>query len=170
MIDLRDERPGDARAIHDLQLAAFNGSETEPAIVRLARKRGQITYSIVAESAGRIVGHVLASPMTLAPASELRCIAVGPIGVATDLQSAGIGSRLMREVIDRAKEDGHDAILLLGDPRYYHRFGFRTAPVRNEYGAGDAFMALQLTPGCLDKLGGAYTAKYISAFADAEGG
>lgn len=168
MISLREEQPGDARAIHDVQRAAFDDRSVEPRIIELARQRRQMTYSIVAEQDGKIVGHVMASPMTFDPGTPLRCLSVGPIGVLPDRQLKGIGSSLMLEVIERAKEDGHDAILLLGNPRYYRRFGFATAPLQNEYGAGEAFMALQLIPGCLDKLGGTYIAKYITAFADAE--
>lgn len=168
MIDLRDERPGDAYAIHGLHRLAFDGSETESRIVDLARQRSQVVYSIVAEDEGKPLGHVLVTPMVLEPKAPLRLVAIGPIGVLPAHQSAGIGSRLMREVIDRATEDGYDAIFLLGDPGYYRRFDFTTAPVGNEYGAEDAFMVLQLRPGCLDKVGRMHIAKYVSAFADAE--
>lgn len=169
MIRLRDERPEDAKTISDLHLAAFGGSKAEPAIVEFARQRGELTWSIVAERDGEIVGHMMVSTMTLVPDPGLRCVAVGPIGVRPGDQGQGVGSALMHESIHRAQEAGYDAILLLGNPGYYRRFGFATAPVNNDYGADEAFMALQLEPGCLDKLGKAVTAKYIGAFADAEG-
>lgn len=168
MIDLRDEQRSDVRAIHELVRDAFDGGRVEPRIVDLARQRRQVTYSIVAEQDGKVVGHVLATPMTLEPDVGLRCIAIGPIAVLPELQLAGIGSKLMHEVIDRAREDGYDAIMLLGNPKYYHRFGFETAPVRNEYDAHDEFMALQLKPGCLDSAGRKCIARYISAFREAE--
>jgi putative acetyltransferase len=168
MINLRDERPSDVRAIHDLVFEAFGRRNVEPSIIELARHRGQMTYSVVAETEGKIVGHIMVSPVTLEPDAGPRCVAIGPIAVAPEQQVRGIGSKLMREVIDRAKEDSYDAILLLGNPRFYHRFGFATAPVRNEYGAVEEFMALQLTPGSLDRVGSKCVARYIGAFADAE--
>lgn len=167
MIDLRDERPSDISAIRNIERAAFDGP-VESRIVDLARRAGDITWSIVAERKGILAGHILVTPMKLEPDTGLRCIAIGPIAVLPEYQGKGFGSALMQEVITRAREDGYDAILLLGDPAYYHRFGFKTAPVRNEYGAGDAFMALQFSPGCLDRVGSRVIAKYISAFMDAD--
>ena len=167
MIDLREERPGDAGIIREIEEAAF-GRPIEARIVDLARRAGHIVWSIIAEYDGTPVGHILVTPMTLDPYHGLRCIAIGPIGVLPRYQGDGIGSALMHEVIDRAREDEYDAILLLGNPRYYHRFVFETAPVGNEYGADEEFMALQLTKGCLDGLGKSVIAKYIPAFTEAE--
>lgn len=166
-MNLRDERPSEVLRIRELECSAF-GREVEARIVDLARQRGDITWSIVAELDGEIAGHVMVSPMRLEPDVGLRCIAIGPIGVEPHLQLRGIGSKLMNEVIDRAREDAYDVILLLGNPRYYHRFGFETAPLRNEYDASEEFMAFQLTPGCLDGLDRPCLARYIPAFADAE--
>lgn len=166
LLRLVDETSGDTDAIHALTAAAF-GREVEAAIVDLARRANDITWSIVALDDGTLVGHVMASPMTLTPDPGLRCIAIGPISVAPDRQGEGIGSTLMVEVIDRARAEGYDAILLLGNPDYYRRFGFETAPIGNEYGATDAFMSLELKPGVFD--GVACIAKYTPAFAQAEG-
>lgn len=167
MIDLREERAGDAGIIREIHHAAFGGP-VEGRIVDLARRAGQVLWSIIAELDGMPVGHILVTPMTLDPHTPLRCIAIGPIGVLPKFQGDGIGSALMQEIIARAREDNYDAILLLGNPRYYHRFGFETASVGNEYGADEAFMALQLMPGCLDRLGKSVVAKYIPAFMEAE--
>jgi len=166
-VNIRDERRSEVLRIRELQCAAF-GREVEARIVDLARQRGDITWSIVAEHDGEIVGHVMVSPIRLEPNVGLRCIAIGPIGVEPHLQLRGIGTKLMNEVIDRAREDEYDAILLLGNPGYYHRFGFETAPLRNEYEAVEEFMAFQLTPGCLDDLDRPCLARYIPAFAEAE--
>ncbi|HKI75165.1 MAG TPA: N-acetyltransferase [Pseudomonadales bacterium] len=167
MIGLRDEHRSDAPYLRKIVREAFD-RDTEARIVDLARQRHEVIYSIVAEIDGKLVGHVLVTPMKLEPDKGLRCIAIGPIAVTPEHQGNGIGSKLMQEVIERAREDGVDAILLLGNPRYYHRFGFRTAPVGNEYGAGEEFMALQLNAGCLDSIGGTCMARYIKAFSEAE--
>lgn len=56
---------------------------------------------------------------------------LGPLAVSPERQSDGIGGRLMREAIARARADGHRAILLMGDPEYYVRFGFQAAHARD---------------------------------------
>ena len=165
-MELRDEEPGDSDAIHALTAAAFGG-EVEARIVELARERGEITWSIVAEESGAITGHVMLSPLHIEPEVGRRCLALGPISVAPSRQRQGIGAALMREAIRRARECGYHAILLLGDPGYYRRFGFTTAPVGNEYGADEAFMARELVAGSLANATHS-VARYVSAFADAE--
>jgi predicted N-acetyltransferase YhbS len=49
---------------------------------------------------------------------------LGPLAVDGAVRSAGIGSALMREALVRAERAGHGAVLLVGDPDYYARFGF----------------------------------------------
>lgn len=166
-LKLRKERARDPATIHELTAAAF-GREVEAVLVDLARERGEITWSIVAEDeTNEIVGHVMVSPMSLEPDAGKRCLAIGPVSVKPELQTMGIGTALMMEAIHRGRDEGYDAILLLGNPRYYHRFGFATAPVGNEYGASEEFMALELHEGSLKGAENS-VAKYVSAFADAE--
>jgi predicted N-acetyltransferase YhbS len=70
----------------------------------------------------------------------------------------------MRAAIEAARERGASALFLLGNPRYYGRFGFRATHVGNDYGATSSFMALELVEGCLEHVRG--TAHYVSAFAE----
>ena len=47
---------------------------------------------------------------------------------------------------------GAEAVIVLGHPDYYPRFGFSTAAARlltSPYAGSPAFMALELTPGAL---------------------
>ena len=45
--------------------------------------------------------------------------------VGVDVEAGlGLGGRLMREALRRARELGHSAVLLVGDAPYYERFGF----------------------------------------------
>ncbi|MBK1663822.1 GNAT family N-acetyltransferase [Rhodospirillum rubrum] len=61
----------------------------------------------------------------LAPA--LSVVLLGPIAVDPALRIGGIGGRLMRHAIVEAAAGGVDMIVLVGDPAYYRRFGFRAA-------------------------------------------
>jgi predicted N-acetyltransferase YhbS len=85
--------------------------------------------SLVAREHGRLVGSIQYWPCELwdgAVAHPLTLL--GPVAVAPDLQGTGLGKRLMRASLEVADACGHDAIVLIGDPEYYGRFGFRAAP------------------------------------------
>ena len=49
---------------------------------------------------------------------------LGPLAVEPGLGGKGVGAALMRAAIAEATARGHGAILLVGDPEYYVRFGF----------------------------------------------
>jgi predicted N-acetyltransferase YhbS len=78
---------------------------------------------------------------------------LGPLAVAPEHAGAGIGSALMREAISRADRLGHGAILLVGDPAYYQRFGFSSVTTGRLAMPGDfdpsRLLALELLPGWL---------------------
>ena len=63
---IRDEKTGDAAAIHDLTSAAFEGMPhsdgSEPRIVDQLREDGDLTLSLVAERDDEIIGHIAFSP------------------------------------------------------------------------------------------------------------
>ena len=68
------------------------------------------------------------SPVTISDGSN-DWYGLGPISVMPDEQGKGIGSKLMDVAIAELKKLNANGCVLLGDPNYYHRFGF--APVDN---------------------------------------
>jgi predicted N-acetyltransferase YhbS len=58
-------------------------------------------------------------------AGDTALLLLGPLAVDQALAGCGVGSALMQEAITRASRANHGAIILVGDPAYYHRFGFR---------------------------------------------
>jgi putative acetyltransferase len=116
---VRDERAGDADAIHAVVTEAF-GQPDEAKLVDLLREDGDCAISLVAEDDGQIVGHVLFSPMT----APFRALSLAPVSVAPAHQRTGIGGALIRAGLDRARRDGWEVVFVLGDPAYYRRFGF----------------------------------------------
>lgn len=133
----RPETHADAAAVGALVTAAFltaeHGSGTEAAIVAALRTAGALTVSLVAEdSAGTLLGHVAFSPVTIA-GRDSGWHGLGPVAVAPDRQRAGIGGLLVRAGLDRLKALGGQGCVVLGDPAYYGRFGFRADP-RLTYG------------------------------------
>jgi putative acetyltransferase len=149
---IREEQPGDIPAIHRLNTAAFP-TEAEANLVDTLRDQHALTLSLVAEEAGEILGHIAFSPMTTATPSGLKLIGLAPMAVTPERQNQGIGTALVREGIQRCTQLGIDAIIVLGHPEYYPRFGFRPAAefsIRSEYDVPEAvFMALELKPGTL---------------------
>jgi putative acetyltransferase len=79
---------------------------------------------LVAEDDGSIVGHVLAA---VGDIDGGPMIGIAPLSVSPERQGQGIGSALMRDLLRRVEAAGWPIALLLGDPHYYSRFGFRPA-------------------------------------------
>jgi putative acetyltransferase len=130
-ITIRLETPGDEPGVRRVHEAAFPGPE-EATIVDEIRRSGPAGWqSIVAlDASGVIVGHVLLSPCAVEDASGEwvgEVLALGPIGVLPAVQFRGVGSALMTAAISLAMARGVPAIVLLGQPAYYPRFGFVSA-------------------------------------------
>ncbi len=148
---IRDERPQDRPAILRLNRDAFGG-DGEPELIDKLHTDGLVAASLVAEEDGLIIGHILLSWLGLEmDGRPLRGLALAPMAVAPARQRQGTGSRLVKAAIEAARQIGADAIIVLGHPGFYPRFGFsaRAAATLASPFAGEAFMALELTPGAL---------------------
>jgi putative acetyltransferase len=130
-IHIREESPQDIEAIHRVTEAAFKNAphtdHTEQFIVSALRKAGQLSVSLVAEYAGEVIGHVAVSPVTISDGTG-RWYGLGPISVLPDHQGQGVGSRLMERALADLRALGAAGCVVLGDPGYYARFGFRVEP------------------------------------------
>ena len=126
-INLRLEKPSDIQSIHEITIAAFldapHTDHTEQFIVKALRDSGELTISLVAEDSAQIVGHVALSPVTISDGST-DWYGLGPISVRPNEQGKGIGSKLMHSALAELKCLKANGCVLLGDPSYYHRFGF----------------------------------------------
>jgi putative acetyltransferase len=106
---------------------------------------------LVAECGDGVAGHVLFSRMATKPPRLFA--GLGPIAVRPELQNRGVGAELCRAGLARMRELGVEAVVVLGHPAYYPRFGFSpeaAAKLRSAYAGNPAFMALALKPGALD--------------------
>lgn len=128
---IRPEQPADVAAIHALTEAAFrqaeHSSHTEQFIVDALRDRGELTVSLVAEQDGEVVGHVAVSPVAVSDGS-IGWFGLGPISVLPARQEQGVGAALMQAAIDALRSQQAHGCVLLGEPAYYGRFGFRAEP------------------------------------------
>ncbi len=127
-MNIRPEVSHDVNSIHDVTVAAFLNAEhtdhTEQWIVKALRESGVLSISLVAEIVGEVVGHVAVSPVAISDGA-MGWYGLGPISVVPDEQGKGIGARLMNQAISKLKDMGASGCVLLGDPNYYSRFGFK---------------------------------------------
>jgi len=150
VVSTRACESGDHGAIFKLVAAAF-GRADEARIIDRLRLDGAVLVELVALEAGEIVGCLMFSRMVVRP--ERFIAGLGPLAVSPPLQRAGIGSALCRAGVEAIRALGAQAIVVLGHPTYYSRFGFSTdaaARLRSPYSGRPAFMALALRPGVLD--------------------
>jgi len=119
---IREELVADHAAIFALHAAAFP-SDGEAHLVNALRANGDLRISLVAYLNDQLVGHVALSTMQ-APANTL---GLAPVATLPAYQNQGIAAQLIESAIQKAKQDGCDAIFVLGDPAYYGRFGFDVA-------------------------------------------
>jgi putative acetyltransferase len=120
---IRRETPADIDAIRAVTDRAFAPSTIEGRLVdELRPDPGWIpSLSLVADVDGVVVGHVVCTRATVAAAPVL---GLGPLSVDPPHHGRGVGSALMHAVLGAADALDEPLVVLLGDPRYYHRFGF----------------------------------------------
>jgi putative acetyltransferase len=164
-LTVRPETGDDVDAIREVHLKAFPTPAEADLVTRL-RDDFDSEISLVAEQAGRVVGHVVLSRMRVSAGSRaLRALGLGPVGVLPGAQGSGVGSELVRSALAIAGTLGEEVVFVLGEPEYYTRFGFSAeaaAPFASPY-AGPYFMALWLRPPAAPPVDG--KADYAPAFA-----
>jgi putative acetyltransferase len=165
VIAVRSELPADRDAIRRVNELAF-GQPSEADLVDALRgsKAWLPELSVVAEDESGIVGHALFSVVNLDTGPEL--LSLGPMAVLPDRQRAGVGTRLVRWGLERARGTDYPLVVVVGHPDYYPRFGFRPARrygIETPYDAPDeAWLALPL-PAYDDRVRG--TVRYPPAWA-----
>jgi putative acetyltransferase len=119
---VRLEEPRDRDASLEVERLAFGSAEEADLVVAVRDAEG--SFALVAEEDGALVGHVQFSRAWI---GDTAVVALGPVGVLPDRQRHGIGSQLIRAGVREARSRGEDAVILLGDPAFYPRFGFEPA-------------------------------------------
>lgn len=120
---IRRETPADIDAIREVTNLAFKNGPEAPLVDRLRADEGWIPeLSLVADG---VIGHVVGTRGYIG--ADFPALGIGPVSVHPDHQRAGVGSALMHAVLGAAEARGELAVILLGSPAYYSRFGFRLA-------------------------------------------
>ena len=144
---IRNEQPQDIDPVRTILRSTFP-TEAESKLVDALRRNGRAVISLVAVGGEDILGHILFSPVTTTPPHEAKGVGLAPVAVRPDVQAKGIGSKLIQEGLRRCKLLGFDYCVVLGNPKYYERFGFQRASddgIQNEYGVDREFMWVRLS-------------------------
>lgn len=125
---IRPERSGDEKAIESVITAAFarapHSDGNEAAIVARLRESGGLAMATVAEEGCDLVGYAAFSPVTIG-SRQCRWFGLGPFAVSPNRQREGIGSALIEDGLSQLVGRGAAGCVVLGDPGFYGRFGFK---------------------------------------------
>ncbi|MBU9856302.1 GNAT family N-acetyltransferase [Rahnella bonaserana] len=123
---IRTEIPVDAAGIDRLLRASFpTGAEAD--LVQELREDGLLTLGVVAtDDEGGVVGYVAFCPVDIR-GEDRNWVGLAPLAVDESLRGQGLGEKLVYEGLDSLNEFSYAAVVVLGDPAYYQRFGFKPA-------------------------------------------
>ncbi|MEZ5308046.1 MAG: N-acetyltransferase [Pyrinomonadaceae bacterium] len=159
---IRIEVQRDEQAISAVLEAAFP-THAESELVSELRQNWNLSISLVAEIDEAIVGHVAFSPAFIDGAAP--GMGLAPMAVLPEFQRRGVGTLLANEGLKFAENAAIPFVIVLGDPEYYRRFGFRPAAdwnIEGEFGGGPAFQLIEFVSGSVPTDGG--LARYSKEF------
>ena len=149
-IYIRPEISDDEAAIADITTKAFantpHSNQKEALIIQDLRNARALSLSLVAEVSGEIVGHVSFSKVMI-DGQDLGYYGLAPVSVLPEYQGQKIGSMLIEYGLKTLKESDAAGCVLLGEPDYYQRFGFKAEGKLTLEGVPpEYFMALAFAP------------------------
>lgn len=157
---IRQEKTSDFEGIKKVNDLAF-GQENEGILVEMLRDNPDFIkqLSLIAELNGKVVGHILFFPIQISTGKNThQSLALAPMSVIQEFQKKGIGSQLVLDGLNVARELGFRSVIVLGHPDYYPKFGFSPASqwgIKAPFDVPDeAFMAIELVKGGLDGISG----------------
>ncbi|MHB8985624.1 MAG: GNAT family N-acetyltransferase [Eubacteriales bacterium] len=162
---IRRETPEEFSQIYDLVKVAFQTAKVsdgkEQDFVNQLRSSGNYIpeLALVAEENGKLIGHVMLTKTYIVNSGKkFETLLLAPISVVLEYRNRGVGSSLIKESFKLAKKMGYTSVLLVGDPAYYHRFGFKAAVnfgIKHIHNIPDEnVMACELVPDALYGISG----------------
>jgi predicted N-acetyltransferase YhbS len=152
MVTIRNETRHDVEAREALLDRVWGAERYHKTAERLREGRTPAAgLSLVAEEADALIGTVRLWPVCAGP--QRPALLLGPLAVEERERNRGIGGALMRRALAAARRRGHGAVLLVGDPAYYQRFGFCAEATGGLWLPGPferhRLLGCELTPGAL---------------------
>ena len=158
-IVIRKETVEDLAKVYEVNRAAFSQEDESKLVERIRKGSYYIPeLSLVAEINEKIIGHILFSKIKIIGDNEYESLALAPMAVLPEYQKKGIGGKLIKKGLKKARELGFDSVIVLGHADYYPRFGFERASrwnIKCLFEVPDeAFMAIELNAGALKERSG----------------
>lgn len=123
---IRSEIGVDAASIDSLLRRCF-ATPAEAELVQQLREDGLLTLGVVAtDDEGQVLGYAAFSPVTL-NGEDNQWVGLAPLAVDKSVRGQQLGKQLIYEGLDTLNEFGYAAVVVLGDPAYYGRYGFEPA-------------------------------------------
>ena len=129
-MNIRQETKKDYPAVYALIKTAFAAAEhcdgnEQDLVVDLRRGNAFIPeLSLVAENAGKVIGHILFSKAKM---DRNAVLLLAPLSVLPEFQRQGVGTALETEGHKIAAQMGYGYSFVLGSESYYPRFGYLPA-------------------------------------------
>ena len=128
LVNVRPENERDINAIEKVISSAFEkhpySNHREQFIVSQLRVSSALSVSLVAEYDEKIIGHISFSIVKI-NGEECFWYGLAPVSVSPEHQKSGVGSQLIRAGLEAIKGKGARGCVLLGEPEYYEKFGFK---------------------------------------------
>lgn len=164
-INIRSEKKADQQEIYEVVKRAFetaeHADEDEHNLVNRLRNSESFIpeLSIVATIDEKIIAHVLFTKAIIKNnEQEFATLALAPVSVVPEFQRKGVGSKIMTESLQKAKQLGYESVIVLGSNEYYPKFGFTEAAhfdIKAPFEVpSEFFMALELVGNSLEKVNG----------------
>ncbi len=163
---IRIEKTTDIQQIWQINTEAFE-RKGEADLINTLRESDTPYISLIYEENNKFLGHIFFTPVELAgDTSGLDIMGLGPMAVVPEMQYKGIGSLLVKAGIEQCRDNGYDAIIVLGHAAFYPKFGFVPSVnygIKSEFDVPeDVFMVLELKKNILKGKQGII--KYHEAF------
>ncbi len=129
-LDIHPAKESEYKAVRNLTIAAFDGIGEAFLVERLKNSPDFIPkLSLVAVKNDLIVGHILFSKISIRAndGKETISLAMAPVSVLPEFQRHGIGSALIKQGLEVAKNEGFQSVVVIGHADYYPKFGFKKA-------------------------------------------
>ena len=164
-IIIRQEKQDEFKQIYDLVKIAFqtakvsNGKEQD-FVNQLRSSSGYIPeLALVAEENDKLIGHIMLTRNYITTIScSKETLLLAPLSVALEYRNKGVGSKLINKSFELAKSMGYKSVVLVGDPAYYSRFGFKKSAdlgIRHLQNIPEEYvLTCELVPGALYGISG----------------
>lgn len=136
---IRTEREEDYSQIYEVVKKAFEKAEhsdgnEQDLVEKLRKNKAYInSLSLVCEDNDKIVGYVM---FTKNKIGKVTGLTLAPLAILPKYQHRRLGTLLVKSGLKIAKELGYEYVIVLGNPKYYNRFGFVTS---KEFGIKSPF-------------------------------